>query len=308
MATKQTSIGGWIRRTLKEDAPRSKSLIITIFGDSIAPHMPEIWLSELMALLKPFHVNEQLVRTSAFRLTEEGWLESQRDGRRSRYSLTSSGLHRVEHAYQRIYEPAPKHWDGNWTFVILNKNGSSGANRVELRRELVWEGFGLLSLGIFLHPCSDPTALREVLDRLKLAGNVSVLEAYNLEMVSSTPAIRLVADCWNLESVANNYRRFLKRFQPVRAMLRGPLDSQTAFIVQTLLIHSFRRVVLHDPRLPAALLPEDWPGHIAYDLCREIYLLTYRLAQTYLSDQLIDAAPTPLRPNEMFRRRFGGLD
>lgn len=78
-------IEAWIRRTLDEDPPRSKSLIATIFGDAIAPHGPSIWLGDMIELLAPFGVNERLVRTSAFRLTEEGWLQTLREGRRSRF-------------------------------------------------------------------------------------------------------------------------------------------------------------------------------------------------------------------------------
>ena len=37
------------------------------------------------------------------------------------------------------------------------------------------------------------------------------------------------------------------------------------------MIHYYRRVVLHDPLLPDALLPVDWPGRAARRLCREIY-------------------------------------
>jgi phenylacetic acid degradation operon negative regulatory protein len=308
MANKQASIGDWIKRTLKEDPPRSKSLIITIFGDAIAPRIPSIWLGELIALLHPFQVNERLARTSGFRLMEEGWLESQRDGRRSRYSLTASGLHRIEHAYHRIYDPPLKSWDGNWTFVILNKAGSPVPDRVELRRELGWEGFGSLAPNIFLHPCADMTTLKEVLGRLKLTQNAAVLQAHDLQTISSCPVTRLASECWNLDSVANHYRKFLKCFEPALAVFGGPIDSQTAFIVQTLLIHSFRRVVLHDPRLPAALLPADWPGHAAYNLCREIYQLTYRPAQTYVAHHLQDAANDLSKPNELIGRRFGGLD
>jgi phenylacetic acid degradation operon negative regulatory protein len=127
---------GGVPDTLKDEPPRSKSLIVTIFGDSIVPQASEIWLSELIELLKPFSVNERLVRTSAFRLAEEGWLESQREGRRSRYSLTPSGKQRVEHAYHRIYDPPSQHWKGTWTIVILSKTGNQIANRAELRREL----------------------------------------------------------------------------------------------------------------------------------------------------------------------------
>ena len=69
--------------------------MVTLFGDSIAPRSSGLWLGELIQLLRPFHMNERLVRTSTFRLAEEGWLEPQRQGRRSRYSLTTSGVQRI---------------------------------------------------------------------------------------------------------------------------------------------------------------------------------------------------------------------
>ncbi len=315
MAAKPSPVEKWIKQTLKQDPPRSKSLIVTIFGDSILPCARGIWLSELIALLAPFHVNERLVRTSAFRLAEEGWLQSQREGRKSRYALTSSGLQRVEHAYHRIYDPAAERWDGKWTLVFLNKTGNLAAARAQLRRELDWAGFGLLAPGAFLHPSPDLPALREIFDRLKLAKNVLVFEARDLSSISSRPATKLAAACWNLESVATRYRQFLKRFHPALEALRKQrktrtepeIDPQTAFTIQTLLIHSFRRIVLHDPRLPAALLPEDWPGHLAYHLCRDIYGLTCRDSQTYLAGLIEPTAGVARKPNEIFARRFGYL-
>ena len=314
-AGKPETLDRWIERTLKQDPPRSKSLIVTLFGDSLTPRTDSIWLGDLIAILRPFQVDERLARTSAFRLSEEGWLEAKREGRRSRYSLTPSGLHRVQHAYRRIYDPPVEHWDGRWTLVLLNKIRSPLARRIELRRELGWEGFGLLAPGIFLHPCADRAALHEVLERLTLAPNVAVLEARDLDAVSSCPMTKLAAECWNLELVAGQYRKFLKRFQPAFDALLStgvsqiyPLHPQTAFTLQTLLIHAFRRIVLHDPRLPAALLPKDWPGHTAYKLCREIYLLTCRPTQTYLAGHLHDTANLSISPDKAYRRRFGGLD
>jgi phenylacetic acid degradation operon negative regulatory protein len=307
MPPKQSGIADWIKRALKDEPPRSKSLIVTIFGDSIVPQASGIWLSELIELLKPFSVNERLVRTSAFRLAEEGWLESQREGRRSRYSLTPSGKQRVEHAYHRIYDPPPQHWKGMWTIVILSKTGNQVANRAELRRELEWEGFGILAPGIAVHPCADPATLNEVLERLHLTGSVMVLQARDLDTVPSLSASALGAECWNLDELASLYKRFLTRFRTALPLLGQGTNSQTSFIVQTLLIHSFRRVVLHDPRLPAALLPEAWPGHVAYDLCREIYLRTFEQANHYLAENLDEGSGGPLTPTKEFYNRLGGL-
>jgi phenylacetic acid degradation operon negative regulatory protein len=81
-------------------------------------------------------------------------------------------------------------------------------------------------------------------------------------------------------------------------------DPQQAFVVRTLLIHAFRRVLLRDPQLPPELLPLDWPGAAAYALTRDVYLRTHKLAETHLATALEEALP---RASEDFHRRFGGL-
>src|SRR5436190_23438298 len=110
----------WIRRELAGVPPKAKSLVVTLWGDSIVPHGGAVWLSDLIGLLAPFGINERLVRTSVYRLTREGWLSSRQDGRRSRYRLTRHGERLFEHAYRRIYAPpATDAWAGEWHLVIV---------------------------------------------------------------------------------------------------------------------------------------------------------------------------------------------
>ena len=76
-----------------------------------------------------------------------------------------------------------------------------------------------------------------------------------------------------------DYRQFLQRFGAVIERFRADArvhDPAQCFVVRTLLIHAYRRVLLRDPLLPAALLPLDWPGAAAYALCRDFYRLTHR--------------------------------
>ena len=134
MPSKPSSIAAWNRRILKEQQPRSKSLIITLFGDSLLPYVSGVWLGELIGLLKPFNVNGQLARTSSFRLADEGWLQSERHGRKSWYTLTLSGHERIEHAYQRIYAAPEVSWDGNWTLIILRSEPGNADTAADLRR------------------------------------------------------------------------------------------------------------------------------------------------------------------------------
>src|SRR5690625_2378432 len=79
---------------------RATSLIISVYGDAIAPRGGTVWLGSLISALKPLGLNERLVRTSVYRLSQEGWLSSQRIGRRSYYSLTRAGWRSFERAYE----------------------------------------------------------------------------------------------------------------------------------------------------------------------------------------------------------------
>ena len=58
--------------------PRAPSLIVTVWGDAIAPHGGAVVLPGLIRLLDPFGINERLVRTNVFRLARQGWLRPNR--------------------------------------------------------------------------------------------------------------------------------------------------------------------------------------------------------------------------------------
>jgi phenylacetic acid degradation operon negative regulatory protein len=304
MARKPVSLSGWIDRHLKDDAPRARSLIVTIFGDSVAPYSDGIWLGDLFALMAPFGANERLVRTSVFRLTEEGWLVARRDGRRSYYTLAPHGRRRFQTAYDRVYKAAAA-WDGTWSVVVLPKTEHGVPERVELRRELEWEGFGQLAPGVFLRPAADTSALRGVLDELGLAQRAVVFEARDVSPGGATGD--LVAQCWDLEDVTVAYRRFIDRYAPPLELLDdgADLSPEQAFVVQSLLIDTFRRVTIHDPRLPPTLLPPDWPGQAAYQICQRLYRRTVGPAREHLARHF-ERPATPI-PTEL-RSRFGGLD
>lgn len=305
------SINAWIERYLADEVPKSKSLIVTVFGDSLLPNASGIWLGELIALMAPFGVSERLVRTSCFRLIDEDWLAARRDGRRSHYSLTPSGTRRIERAYQRVYTPPSLDWDGQWTLVVTPRGGETQPNRSQLRRELEWEGFALLAPGMLIHPVEKAEPLRQLLDELNLKDRAVVLRAGDLKGFGSPGTQALMLQCWNLDDVGARYRSFIEHFRPLLGMLdNAALTPQQAFLIQTLLIHSFRRATLHDPRLPAVLLPAPWPGTTAYELCRSLYALTARGAQAYVASVsgVGEALVASGEMSKQVRERFGGID
>lgn len=307
---KQLTCSEWIAHFLATDPPRSKSLVITIFGDAIAPHGGTVWLGSLIELLAPFGVSDRLLRTSVFRLAQEGWLVANRDGRRSTYAIPAQALPRFKRANRRIYTPLAAHWDGSWTMLMAAGGTLDAPTRANLRKELEWEGYGLIAQGIYGHPVAAPEAIEEILTRLNAQGKLLVVRTSELAGVSTRPLRELAAEGWDLSGVVQGYRGFIEQFSPLLALLQqgGPLAPEQAFMIRSLLIHAYRRVQLHDPMLPVELLPDPWPGSEAYELARALYRLTQAQAERHIVEALRREDPAAPDADASFFLRFGGLN
>lgn len=306
---KSRYISQWIKDFLDQHPTRANSLIITVYGDFIAPHGGTVWLGSFIRLVDPLGLNERMVRTSVYRLSQEKWLVSEQLGRKSYYSLTTSGRRRFEHAYRRIYFTPPDIWTGEWQLVMIPAS-LTGAQRDALRKELAWAGYGALASGILAHPSADSDALLDILQETGAHDKVVAMKAANISTLASRPLQELVHECWNLDALSAKYLAFIELFRPVLRTMRAAsdLDPEQCFLVQTLLMHAFRRTLLHDPQLPSQLLPANWSGGVARQVCRDLYRITYPLAQQHLLS-VCETANGPLPPAApYFYERFGGLD
>ena len=307
---KPTSSAAWIAHFLASEPPRSKSLVVTIFGDTVAPHGGALWLGSLIELAAPFGVNDRLLRTSVFRLAQEGWLVASRDRRRSSYAILPQALARFERANRRIYAPLEVRWDGTWTLVMAAGGALTAPVRAALKKELVWEGYAQLAPGVFGHPASDSAALDELLGRCGAREQVFVCSAAALPQVASRALPELVAEGWDLSDVKTGYEQFIAQFAPLLDLLDSDSDALTvehAYVIRTLLIHAYRRVQLHDPMLPVELLLDPWPGARAYDLARSLYRAVQAKAEQHvLAVMRREDAHTPAADGA-FYQRFGGL-
>src|SRR6476469_2138006 len=180
---KQMTSTEWIADFLANDPPRSESLVMTIFGDTIAPHGGTVWLGSLIELLAPLGINDRLLRTCVFRLAQEGWLVAHRARRRSAYAILPQALPRFERANRRIYAPLEVHWDGRWTLLLAAGGAIEAPLRAALRKELLWEGYAQVSPGVFGHPAGDADVLRDVLVRLGADGKLFACSAKALPQV-----------------------------------------------------------------------------------------------------------------------------
>lgn len=281
-----------LRNTFQAQRPlRGGSLIVTVFGDSLAPRGGAITLGSLIRLMAPFGLTDRLVRTSVSRLVDDDWLKYRRSGRLSEYALSATGRQRFAKATGRIYGGPVPVGDGRWTTVVLPSAALGGRQR--LRELLRLEGFGELDPGVFVHPAVAPD---DAVAALATHGMTNVL-VFAADLVAGANAAALIARGWDLSALDTRYRRFGASFQPVADHLatHGPQDPAHAFVTRTLLIHDYRRIHLRDPRLPRALLPPEWAGHAAYALCRGLYEAVFASAEQHL-DAVATRFDGPLPP------------
>ncbi len=302
------SIDSWIAKQLQQQAPRAKSLVMTVFGDAIAPRGGSVWLGSLIALLEPLGISERLVRTSVYRLVDEGWLEASRSGRRSQYRLSPEGERRFLRAHQRIYANNTARWDGQWLLASLHGTATA-AQKSALKKEFRWEGFAPLAPGLFGYPGDKREALTDMLLRTRMSGKVIVLSATDTGLPGARPIEEITADAWPLRDAARTYKKFIARFEELRQLLSLPAraDSARAFTLRTLLIHEYRRALLNDPQLPASLVGDDWPGRQAQALCRSLYLALEKDAERHialtLAQEQDDVPPVAASFTQRFRDR-----
>ncbi|MGH8295303.1 MAG: phenylacetic acid degradation operon negative regulatory protein PaaX [Steroidobacteraceae bacterium] len=270
-----------LRRFHGQRPLRGGSLLMTIFGDAIAPRGGAVTLGSLIDLARPFGLAERLVRTAVARLAAEGWLAATRHGRCSEYRLTESGRKRFAEATRRIYGIGPSIWAGQWTIAVLPPAG--GHSRHKVREQLRWLGFGQLSPGVYAHPDCALEQARGWLATVGCANHCWLFKSVTEGLPADS---RLAAEGWDLTEIARRYRRFRDIFAPVKAAVRGSeaLPAQTAFVVRTLLVHEYRRIHLQDPLLPPALLPAQWVGTKAYELTATLYAAVVTAAERFLDE------------------------
>lgn len=285
-----------LTRLLAEYPQRVWSLVVTIFGDAVAPRGGELALASLLAITAAFGIQDGAVRTALSRLASDGWIESRRRGRNSYYRLTARGQAEFEVATKRIYFAEATAWNGDWHVVILSPDGNGRDPVLErLRRE----GYAALTAGTYARP------LPEGRDPGVVPGE-GVLLSFRGEAEDPAAARALAARQWPLTELADAYRQFIARFAPLgeAAALAPPADRLTALVTRVLLIHAYRRIVLRDPQLPPALLPEDWPGPEARRLCGRLYRVLLEPSERWLDEHgRNERGPLP-PPTSSFFGRF----
>lgn len=264
---------------------RAGSLVVTLYGDAILPRGGSLWLGALNELMAPFGVGPGLVRTAMSRLVGEGLFARTRIGRNSYFRLSPSAAAEFAAASRRIYRGGDVAWDGRWRIAVLA--GEEAKDRQQARDRLAGAGFGQLAPNVMLRPCTGEP------DDGVLPHGIAVVMTADCAGVEA--AQRLATGAWRLQDLAGAYRDLAADLAPIaRRLEKGAPPPAAAFQLRLLLVHEWRRIVLRDPQLPAVLLPQDWPGRPARDLCRDIYLHVRDAADCWLDEHAVnEAGPLP---------------
>ncbi len=252
----------------RERPQRTWSVVVTVFGDAIVPRGGSVWLSSLVELFAAMGVDAGAVRTAMSRLVADGWTERTRVGRASAYRLTEKGRTASTLAADRIYAAAPPPWDGRFQLVL----------QPPAREAMERAGYGQAVPGLWVTPAPARPA----------SAAITLTATATPEM-----ARLLAARAWPLDRLAASFSRFIAAF----AALPGWSDPAPleAAVARTLLIHEYRRIVLHTPAFPAEILPPDWPGTAARDLCARAYATLLPASEDWLSRHDLPPAGPELR-------------
>lgn len=228
---------------------RSVGLVPFLFGLAGRPALPGVGLRRLLGDLG---ISADAARALLARLTRAGQLVSERHGRTVDYRLAGD----LARGFERIRSsdrPEPVEWPGSFAAVLHHVPEEHRAFRDALRRAAVLAGYGVLQPGVLI-------SMSELGGRLDgvLAGRPAPARVWPARLTLSVEdAAEAASIAWDLPGVARAYRGHLVRLgagdslpaHPGEA-LRVYADTLLPVLVET----------LREPRLPAALMPPDWPG------------------------------------------------
>ncbi len=303
-----SSMETFVKGRLSAAKISAPSLIITLFGDCFSQHGGSIWLGSLIDILKSIGISERVVRTTVFRLVQDDLLQTEKIGRCSYYSFSDNGIHHYERTSGRIYSNNFQQEEKFWTLILTHQIDDIKIN--EFKKGLSWLGFGQLRPGLFAHPTSNLDALEDLTISLDVKKDIISFQAQIGDLISELNLKHLVFENWGLDSLKQNYQTHCNLYRPFLKRLSAKVSAfndYDCFILRTILIHEYRRILLRDPDLPANMLDANWPGVAAQDVTLRIYKQIAQKSQRFIVDQLNNAQGTLPPASPSFTQRFGGF-
>ncbi|MDT4922514.1 MAG: phenylacetic acid degradation operon negative regulatory protein [Pseudonocardiales bacterium] len=236
----------------------ARGLLFTVLGEFVLPAGETAWTSAFIGVLGRLGVEEKACRQALMRTAADGWLASERIGRRTLWRLTPAAERLLVDGTERIYgfTGTATAWDGRWLIVLARAPESERPTRHLLRTRLTWAGLGSPAPGVWVSPHAE--RVDEVETVLDDAGVLQEAQVFVAEHSGRGELRAMVRQAWDLDAIEQRYEEFVARFRG-----RPPRDALTATVD---LVHAWRRFPWIDPVLPDELLPTPWTGVAAAKL------------------------------------------
>ncbi|PHR61122.1 MAG: PaaX family transcriptional regulator [Robiginitomaculum sp.] len=234
------------------------SLLVTVFGDLTSD--TDRWISGtlLNRITAAIGIKPEATRVALHRLRKESWIESKRSGRTSTYTLTAAGQRQTDAARPQIY--SPKNRAGQCWLVI-----------VEPGSPVPTSGAGTLAISA---------------DLLISNNQADITDALSVALCAPVPDwIRnRVCD----ESLFLATQETFITFKKLRTALQNhpPTDPLEIVALRVLIVHSWRRIILKAPALPAYIFPPSWAGEDCRQLSAELLAILPRPSLAQLEEHL----------------------
>lgn len=244
----------------------ARSLLLTVLGEYVRPSGVPAWTSTLLHVADGLGIEEKAARQALNRLSGDGWIASERDGRRVRWALTDHGRTFLTEGAERIYSFGRdrESWDGRWLVLLVSVPESQRDLRHRLRNGLTWAGLGSPTPGVWVSPHTNREAeAKQVVEELGLEP-VAISFSGAFAGVGSERA--MVDQAWHLGELSAEYEDFLSQFAGSR-----PVSPDEKLYAQIRLVDSWRRFPRLDPQLPLELLPPGWIGLRAANVFEDLH-------------------------------------
>ncbi|MGO4449929.1 PaaX family transcriptional regulator C-terminal domain-containing protein, partial [Phyllobacterium sp. TAF24] len=231
-------------------------------------------------------ISETLVRTAVSRLVTSGQLLGERDGRRSYYRLSAAARTEFAAAAQILFGSQEA---VEWNFLHLT--GPEPENDMVALERL---GYAKIGQRLAFGPRTpEPVPPRAVI--------FAAQPSAEGEGLSTS-----ISQYWDLAGHSTSYISFINRFSPFLNIVEQTetLLPSACLTLRLLLVHQYRMIVLHDPRLPPSVLPAGWPGHQARQLFTELYRRLSPLADEHIAGSFVTGSGPLPRTTETTRQRL----
>ena len=233
------------------------SIVVTIFGDCIQPRGGRAALSELQAITDRLGIEGGALRTAMSRLAQDGWVNRDREGRNSFYTLSDKGKAESEPASRQIYRSRFSVSDKPWVIAI-------SAQPIESAKDM---------------PAFAVTRQVQLIDaehiaERRAAGDL-IVEGRPREIPHWVHAAAIG------QSLTGDYTHLADLLEPLNPDAVQTLSPLDALALRVLLIHAWRRIVLRHPAPPEGLTDPSWPGETCHAALAHLYPCLIALSEPW---------------------------